>query len=460
MQYDYGSFGLINAISNSMAPIGAKTYLALAYLNAQPYWLDWRTYLLINTYGCVRFRVNINNPPEVFFKFLAILSNVTKDSTGVTTYSLTGQYIYKDYKDKFSEFLRENASKDPLQIGLIGKWAKWMKPDDEFLFLPNISDDALNKCKLHLLKKNLADFEQNQKYIEEYLKEIRSNYTIKVFDEKSGSIGESDKEKRICLFCGKHGKEYFKQKAHAISESLGNKALVQNEECDECNHIFGTTFEEEAAKYFGLFRSMYLVKGKNGAPKNNDITSHENGAFCIKGTVIDQLNDSISFKVDTNDNICPQNLYKALTLYAISLIGNDNKSSLKRTIEWLNGNVDTNFLPKVSCSIQPGLWKEHPWAICYVRTTDDKSLPKIVIEFHFLFFVYVAIVPFNSEDDRAFTNEADYNHFWNSFPHFRASQGWVQYDWSSKDNQPLSYVLHFEKNPQSIDEATEKANPE
>ena len=294
------------------------------------------------------------------------------------------------------------------------------------------------------MEKNIKDFKENRPYVEEYMEEIKSNYSIILFDERTQPIGESDPEKRKCLFCNRSGRELFRQKAHAISESLGNKSLVQNEECDECNHTFGTTIEQDFSNYLSLFRAMYSVKGKNGVPHNKDIAYHSNGAFCIKGSILEQIDESVTYEIDLKQDICPQNLYKSLVLYAISLIGNDNRDSLKKTIDWLNGKEEIQHLPKVACSIQPGLWREHPWAICYVRSNDDKHLPKIVIEFHFLFFVYVAIIPLNSEDEKTFTDDGDYNHFWESFPHFRNSQGWLQYDWSSNEKHPLSYILHLE----------------
>ena len=94
------------------------------------------------------------------------------------------------------------------------------------------------KRKSYLIEENIPSFKENKKFVKEYIEKISDNYQIDVFDDKNGNIGEPQKNKRCCLFCGKMEPEAsFTQKAHAISESLGNKSIVQNEECDECNNF-------------------------------------------------------------------------------------------------------------------------------------------------------------------------------------------------------------------------------
>ena len=64
---------------------------------------------------------------------------------------------------------------------------------------------------------------------------ILTNYNICEFGTKRIHIGEQNKEKRICRFCNNKSENVtFKNKAHAISEALGNKTIILNEECDNC----------------------------------------------------------------------------------------------------------------------------------------------------------------------------------------------------------------------------------
>ncbi len=72
--------------------------------------------------------------------------------------------------------------------------------------------------------------------------EIKKVYSISAFDASTKkTIGEQDKSKRVCRFCNNTRTNIsFNNIAHAISESLGNKKIILNEECDECNSEFGS----------------------------------------------------------------------------------------------------------------------------------------------------------------------------------------------------------------------------
>ncbi|MEX6156050.1 HNH endonuclease [Providencia hangzhouensis] len=37
----------------------------------------------------------------------------------------------------------------------------------------------------------------------------------------------------------------FNKEAHAISEALGNKSIILNEECDNCNEFFDKNIERD-----------------------------------------------------------------------------------------------------------------------------------------------------------------------------------------------------------------------
>jgi HNH endonuclease len=75
-------------------------------------------------------------------------------------------------------------------------------------------------------------------------KELLQQYNMLGFDKHTKeAVGEPDKSKRVCRFCGRKQPDVtFKNVAHAISESLGNKKIILYEECDECNARFGYAF--------------------------------------------------------------------------------------------------------------------------------------------------------------------------------------------------------------------------
>ena len=67
-----------------------------------------------------------------------------------------------------------------------------------------------------------------------------------------------------CRFCGgKPPEKTFKNRAHAVSELLGNKIMVSLFECDDCNKRFAG-FEDDLAKMTLPARSIGGVIGKGG----------------------------------------------------------------------------------------------------------------------------------------------------------------------------------------------------
>ena len=58
-----------------------------------------------------------------------------------------------------------------------------------------------------------------------------------------------------------------KDVAHAISECVGNKKLINFCECYECNHLFGEIAENHLGKFIMPYRIINEVYGK-GAYKN------------------------------------------------------------------------------------------------------------------------------------------------------------------------------------------------
>ena len=72
----------------------------------------------------------------------------------------------------------------------------------------------------------------------------------------------------LFLFCGMPF-DHWRRKdvAHAISECVGNKKLINFCECYECNHLFGEIAENHLGKFIMPYRIINEVYGK-GAYKN------------------------------------------------------------------------------------------------------------------------------------------------------------------------------------------------
>ena len=170
-------------------------------------------------------------------------------------------------------------------------------------------------------------------------------------------IGERDKEKRVCRFCGKRIPEvsFSGSKSHAISEFLGNKSLICLEECNTCNSKFGKTIEPAFSWMLSPMLSLLSIKGKNGYRKTRGkhfVIEHRKPSdvklfylkFESQGTVIDGVRrfDASSIKY------IPQDVYKCLCKYVISLIDSKFLPYFQETINWINSTTRYCKLPKIA----------------------------------------------------------------------------------------------------------------
>lgn len=143
-------------------------------------------------------------------------------------------------------------------------------------------------------------------------------------------FGESNESRKICRFCGKSIPDVsFKKTAHAISENIGNKFFISNEECDNCNDYF-SKIEEDFYRANALPLSYLDIKGKHGSRKiklsNGEIYS-KNGIWIIhpyEDTVVSFDSNGIgSLDIILRGNalsFTPCNIYKALVKFLLAVL--------------------------------------------------------------------------------------------------------------------------------------------
>lgn len=194
------------------------------------------------------------------------------------------------------------------------------------------------------------------------------------FDEKSRllkpengvhAIGYS--KNKTCRFCGKGEDEVsFKKIAHAFPESIGNKSLLSNYECDICNQYFGNTIENDYSKFFSFYHSIMQIRGKNGIPKCSfKIPCSKRTDKCAKNCIDVSFNpkenipyirackevDSQFIKLANNsiiisktvDNYCPIAVFKAIVKMAITVMPFEEISLFSNAIKWLLDKEHKNF---------------------------------------------------------------------------------------------------------------------
>lgn len=176
------------------------------------------------------------------------------------------------------------------------------------------------------------------------------------YDGLRAVVGEGARQKRVCRFCGKMMPEVtFDSVAHAISEGLGNKLLICNEECDKCNNKLSKT-ESNLMHYLDIRRTMGGILSKT----DGTVPSVDGKGFVIRGdannhavlylekesiTVGLDTSKPFSIKLETTDTITHQGIYKALCKTVIDLLPAAEMAHFTETIGWINGSVLDNELP-------------------------------------------------------------------------------------------------------------------
>ena len=366
---------------------------------------------------------------------------------------------YSETNEKFlSEFIQKYRTRLP-QLNALSAFLKKLHRDQYFIFLPNLELDQVEQLKLNDYLKTIAEgkkYSQPTNYHHPYYGDLLNSYTIHFVGNKRVSIGERDKNKRECRFCGgDNSTTSFNNKAHAISEALGNKTIIIFDECDSCNKKFSETIEPDIIIYLSLFRTMFGVKGKRGNKKiqgKNFKLQNEEGINLAFNSIADRPNfDNKNYKLHLNfgHTIISQNVYKTLCKYFLSVIDKKHLIHFNKTIEWIRGNIIINQLPKIAEKTTYEVFTIQPELVYYLRKDDSNNLPFAVCEFRFTCKILVFIVPLSDADGYEYLKEAEYGNFWSKFKHYQKSENWAFKDFSNSNPRDFSINLDFEVNSES-----------
>lgn len=224
------------------------------------------------------------------------------------------------------------------------------------------------------------------------------------------------KRERTCRFCGKaFGDTRFREDAHLIPDSIGNKDLFSDFECDHCNRFFGLEFENELAPFLGISRTLTASKTRNGIPtfKSPGHKLKARAAF-IQGSdtiiisredsnddsiVVNRLTGETRVKVQKNPFI-PQKVYKAFMKMALSLLpGEEIKHNYGLAIKFLMENVPE---VKTGCWLwwytMPFNFNLPPHALVFKKRKKDLRFHTHVVALYFQNYIFYIPVLFNKKD--------------------------------------------------------------
>jgi hypothetical protein len=373
----------------------------------------------------------------------------------------------KKYKKEMPRLNRLKSSLDQIRNGeFFFTSNKSNYTPKEILFIGNLIDvynttnDDKERAKLFQKKIELQD---------NFFGNLLAKYDVKVFDTSSKiSIGEPNRKNRICRFCkmGEKDGKKFKKKAHAFSEALGNKTIVLNEECDDCNEKFGSNIEKDFIQFLDVFRVFFKVKGKNGIQKlkynNNTVITNvekkdipENDLEILNDTenlmVIASQNiehnketGELTVLLESNNKLKEVNIYKTLCKYALSVIDSNELQYFEKTINWINTNNEQEInLPKIAHMIANPMFVDTPVLSLYIRKDNDYTHPHLVAEFKFKSLIFVYILPFSSKDKQNFIDNKEYNLFWKTFKHYNNIKDWIFYDFSDIKEKKYQFRMRM-----------------
>ena len=389
---------------------------------------------------------------------MAFAKEIDYENLKINIYYL--QQNTEEFRAKINSVIQKYKTFEP-KIQQINTYFKDLKDNEYFFIFPN---NTIHKQQsFHLFNYLSAlqkgeDFEKISKEIDELFGVLMDNYEMFAFDadrKNNIKIGESDKSKRVCRYCNKKSPEVsFKKVAHSISEALGNKKIITNDECDACNEKFGEGIENDLILYLNLYRVFFRIRGKNGIPKLKgknfeiEIKNEETITIDILSDEEIAVSDCNDFQVrlETTEKITTQNIYKTLSKYALGVIDRTQIVNFKDTIEWINGKKNIDNLPKIAILTSYDLFSTHPKLTVYLRKSKDDKLPYAVAEFRFTYLTFVYIIPNSNKDTTDFTQDNNFEYFWNFFKHYSSIQDWSFQKMNDNTIRPFVMNLNIGKN--------------
>lgn len=174
--------------------------------------------------------------------------------------------------------------------------------------------------------------------------DVVSHYILLPSGNKS-FIGK--KKPSLCRYCKRNEEDTtFKKRSHAIPEFLGNKTLIANDECDQCNQHFSSHVEEHLAKYLEGYRTIAGMRGKKSVPKykSNDsrfemyVSGEQNSIICDerKGEHLELNEITKTIKIPiVRPPYVPAAVYKCFVKMAIAIAPEGVLGDLNDHIKWI-----------------------------------------------------------------------------------------------------------------------------
>ena len=351
---------------------------------------------------------------DFFYKFFSIFSNLTNKKFTINAL----QEMEYDKKEKLlklmDEFIKYNKSLNYLKARI-----EELEIGEKFIIFNGKIKYSTSSimAAFKMIDENFPiDFFDSFK--------ILDKYNVEVYGSTSHqNIGTAKREKRKCRWCKKKFPEVtFKNKAHAISESLGNKNVILYDECDSCNKYFGKNIENHVSIFFRPTRTLLGINGKKGVPKLKCLETQEEISYVngkdfkinlnYRGHLKNISSNDIRLNFKISDNLIPCNVYKSFCKYALSVIDEEYLINFSETIRWLLGEIEYDKVPIVKIIGGEISKLDNPEIMVYLRKNDDSSIPLMFAELHIKGTILFFIVPKDKIESEKFSKVEYFNNIW------------------------------------------------
>lgn len=239
---------------------------------------------------------------------------------------------------------------------------------------------------------------------EQTLKNFLDHYELQslVLCPNSAQPGLKARKDRICRFCGSsNGSSSFINEAHLIPQMLGNRYLISDFECDNCNMLF-SKFENDFANWLGISRSILGTVGKKGKPKfksPDGINSNPNflqGEQKVYNVLLNSNKNFINYDQKSSkttikykkEPYLPINVYKILLKIALSILPEDEVEEycniIKTLINSKKESILTHFSQVIHCTAIP-ITENKDRLVCYLfkRKDSNENIPFQLFTIHY-----------------------------------------------------------------------------
>ena len=236
-------------------------------------------------------------------------------------------------------------------------------------------------------------------------------------------IGESDKAKRVCRFCMKSGVGRFRNDSHAIQEGLGNRLLIANEECDECNTLFSNSVERHLFRFLETNRTLSQVRGKGKSTYHQEGVNFHIHPDTVTGFPVvyvkqDHIENELykghptgRILLYNNGTITYQGIYKALVKIAVDMIPQDKIAHFARTGKWVHGDFEAENLPSFYYGEHSYFFEQPVLDLFFKNGNTHYNAPYCTAVLYIYESVFIYVVPLNEIDvDKNFTKAEVLSH--------------------------------------------------